>query len=61
MTRFKALKSNFKAFIACEAGTTAIEYGVIALFLSTTIVAGASAIGSSDVVTLEAITSVWPQ
>lgn len=61
MNRVQTFKSAIKAFIACEAGTTAIEYGVIALFLSTTVVAGATAIGTSDVVTLNAITSVWPQ
>lgn len=58
--KFFILVSKIKSFLSGTSGATSIEYSLIALLISTAIVAGASAIGSSDIVTLKSVNDVWP-
>lgn len=61
MSRFKTVSSALKAFAKCQSGATAIEYSFIALLVGTSVVAGATTIGENDMVTLNAVTNVWPE
>lgn len=37
----------FRSFVSCEAGATAIEYGLIATLIGVAIIVGATAVGTS--------------
>ena len=61
MNQMRKISKAVTSFAACEKGTTPIEYGMIAVLVSTSVIVGAGAIGSSSAVTLDAVTQVWPQ
>ncbi len=49
------MRSLFKRFIRNSEGSTAIEYGLIAALISVGLIAGATAIGNSNVTKLQQI------
>lgn len=61
MTHIEKLAKAVREFRECERGTTAIEYGIIGVAVSTSIAYGATAIGTANIVTLEYVTSIWPE
>ncbi len=60
MAHFEKLSELATRFCRCEAGTTGLEYGIIGVLISTAVISGARSIGSSNIVTMETIASVWP-
>jgi len=51
------MKNLLRRFLQCEAGATAIEYGLIASLIAVAIIAGAAALGTSLNSTFQGVSS----
>ena len=60
MSRRRFLRRPLSVFPGDERGSTAIEYSLIALFISVTVVLGATLIGGNISATLSLLASAWP-